>query len=231
MARVPYNKLLTNLASWNRTGEYWPSVTTSGQYSLVGPSRSVSKRLVIYIAGKSFSDVMWPWFCKLGKTVALPIWRLDLIINSPCHRSCERETGLWPSTTGENQHIYPKCIKFDKGGNSLPKHIECNPNIRSNLWISLLSRNQTNTKRARKIFLQLGRICFRILSRQSENFSVFCKVFSQIAFRDVMVPFYRYQWRQPARAHAPFLLSRVLFDTTNLHKILFQLSILIAESR
>ena len=59
MARVPYNKLLTNLASSSRTGEYWPSVvfvrtslrsvrtaTTSGQYSPVRPSRSVSKRLI-----------------------------------------------------------------------------------------------------------------------------------------------------------------------------------------
>ena len=57
--RVPYNKLLTNLASSSRTGEYCPSVvfvrtslrsvrtaTTSGQYSPVRPSRSVSKRLV-----------------------------------------------------------------------------------------------------------------------------------------------------------------------------------------
>ena len=60
MARVPYNKLLTNLASLSRTGEYWPSIvfvrtllcsvrtaTTSGQYSPVRPSRSVSKRLIM----------------------------------------------------------------------------------------------------------------------------------------------------------------------------------------
>ena len=59
MVRVPYNKLRTNLASSSRTGEYWPSVvfvrtslrsvrtaTTSGQYSPVRPSRSVSKRLI-----------------------------------------------------------------------------------------------------------------------------------------------------------------------------------------
>ena len=59
-SRVPYNKLLTNLACSSRTGEYWPSVvfvrtslrsvrtaTTSGQYSPVRPSRSVSKRLVL----------------------------------------------------------------------------------------------------------------------------------------------------------------------------------------
>ena len=59
-ARGPYNKLITNLARSSITGEYWPSVvfvrtersevctaTTSGQYSSVRPSRSVSKRLVI----------------------------------------------------------------------------------------------------------------------------------------------------------------------------------------
>ena len=57
---MPYNKLLTNLACSSRTGEYWPlvvfartsrcfvrTVTTSGQYSPVRPSRSVSKRLIL----------------------------------------------------------------------------------------------------------------------------------------------------------------------------------------
>ena len=55
---MPYNKLL----AWDRTEEYWPSVvfvrtslrsvrtaTTSGQYSPVRPSRSVSKKLEIYL--------------------------------------------------------------------------------------------------------------------------------------------------------------------------------------
>jgi len=49
MAQVPYNKLLTNLASSSRTEEYWPSVIfvrTSGQYSPVQPMYSVSKRLL-----------------------------------------------------------------------------------------------------------------------------------------------------------------------------------------
>ena len=49
MARVPYNKLLTKLASSNRTGEYWPSIVfvrTSGEYFPVLPSRSVSKKLI-----------------------------------------------------------------------------------------------------------------------------------------------------------------------------------------
>ena len=56
--KKPYNKLLTNRASSSLTGEYWPWVvfvrtslrsvrtaTTSGQYSPVRPSRSVSKKL------------------------------------------------------------------------------------------------------------------------------------------------------------------------------------------
>ena len=59
MSRVPYNKLLTNLACSSRTGDYWPSVvlvrtsrcsvrtvTTLGQYSPVRPSRLVSKRVI-----------------------------------------------------------------------------------------------------------------------------------------------------------------------------------------
>ena len=41
-----------------------------------------------------------------------------------------------------------------------------------------------------RFFPQLGRICFRILLRQSENFSDFSKVLSQFAFRNMIVPFY-----------------------------------------
>ena len=56
ITRLPYNKLLTNPASSSRTGEYWHLVvfvralgtaTTSGQYSLVRPSHSVCKRLLL----------------------------------------------------------------------------------------------------------------------------------------------------------------------------------------
>ena len=35
---------------------------------------------IIYTAEKSFSVVRWPWFCK-WKTLALPIWRLELKID------------------------------------------------------------------------------------------------------------------------------------------------------
>ena len=71
MARMPYNKLLTNLASSSRTGEYWPSVvsvrtslrsvrtaTTSGHYSPVRPSRSVSKRLVFLLYTENISQLL-----------------------------------------------------------------------------------------------------------------------------------------------------------------------------
>ena len=37
MARVPYNKLLSNLASSNRTGEYWPSVVFCKSLAALGP--------------------------------------------------------------------------------------------------------------------------------------------------------------------------------------------------
>ena len=70
--RVPYNKLLTNRACSSRTGEYWPSVvfvrtslrsvrtvTTSGQYSPVRPSRSVSKRLIFQLAKPAFFRYKW----------------------------------------------------------------------------------------------------------------------------------------------------------------------------
>ena len=75
--RVPYNKLLTNLAFSSRTGEYWTSVvfvrtslrsvrtvTTSGQYSPVRPSRSVSKRLLLY-GSVSRAKRLSRRFCRL----------------------------------------------------------------------------------------------------------------------------------------------------------------------
>ena len=67
MARVPYNKLLTNLASSSCTGRYWPSVvfvrfslrlvriaTPSSQYSPVRPSRSFSKRRLVFYSTTSY---------------------------------------------------------------------------------------------------------------------------------------------------------------------------------
>ena len=44
-------------------------------------------------------------------------------------------------------------IIIDKGGNSLLRHFECSLQIRSNLKISLLSQNQTNTKKSKDILI------------------------------------------------------------------------------
>ena len=61
-------------------------------------------------------------------------------------------------------------------------------------------------------FLQLGRICFPIHFQQSENFSEFCEVSSQFAFRNMIVPLPKVQTRHPARAHAPLNLPHGFFD-------------------
>ena len=60
-----------------------------------------------------------------------------------------------------------------------------------------------------RFFLQLGRICFWILLRQSENFSDFCKVLSQFAFRNMILPFYTSSsagsLKLPSISHTSFL--------------------------
>ena len=106
-----------------------------------------------------------------------------------------------------------------KGGNSLPKQFEHNPNIRSNLLISSSPRNQTSTKRSRTIFLKIGLICFRIPSRQSKNFSEFCKVFFSNRFlqhdstvEPVPVASSSAALKLPSISHTCF------FDKTNLYK-------------
>ena len=78
-----------------------------------------------------------------------------------------------------------------------------------------------------------GRIYFRIILRQSENFSVFCKVSSLIAFRNMIATLLKSQSRHLARARVrapsptqartrqnftkPFLFSQLLAQ--NLGKI------------
>ena len=79
-----------------------------------------------------------------------------------------------------------------------------------------------------RFFLQLSRICFRILLRQSENFSDFCKVLPQFAFCIMIVPFYT---SSSARAQAPLHLPHKFFDVKRFCKILPLLPIVIAKSR
>ena len=78
-----------------------------------------------------------------------------------------------------------------------------------------------------RFFLQLGRISFRILLRKQEDFSDFCKVFSQFAFHNMIVPFYT---SSSACAQAPLHLSHKFFDVKSFYKILPLLPIVIARS-
>ena len=87
-----------------------------------------------------------------------------------------------------------------------------------------------------RFFSKLGRICFRILLRQSENFSNFCKIWSQFAFRDMIVPFYASSsaraLKLPSISHTSYLTWKVFTKSfpfsqllsPNLAKMLLALS-------
>ena len=94
---MPYNKLLTNLACSNRTGEYWPSVvfvrtslrsvrtaTTSGQYSPVRPLRSVSKRLIIYVV-----HILYANFPQTFNKFSNSCYEVSSLISQSCAHSHE----------------------------------------------------------------------------------------------------------------------------------------------
>jgi len=81
--------------------------------------------------------------------------------------------------------------------------------------------------RSRKVFSQLGRIWFRILSRQSENSVSFTS--NHFSLHDRTVTLGRYA-PSSARPRSPPSPTRFL-DATNLYKTLSQLPIVITESR
>ena len=62
MARMPYNKLLTNLASSSCTGKYWPSVVVGCYSAKRHPaeqqcySRKLKMCISLYLNGDSFSN-------------------------------------------------------------------------------------------------------------------------------------------------------------------------------
>ena len=86
---------------------------------------------------------------------------------------------------------------------------------------------QTQNK-VERFFLQLGRICFRILLRQWENFSDFFKVLAQVGMsqHDRIV----LHVIQRARAKTPLHLPHKFFDVKRFYKILPLLPIVIAKS-
>ena len=102
---------------------------------------------------------------------------------------------------------------------NLPKHFERTANIRSNLKFGCFQENQTNTEWGHKVFLQLGRICFRILLRQSK----FCL--------NSLFATWSYCYLNPKHViqHALKLLSisHTFYEVTNFYKIFPLLPIVI----
>ena len=89
-------------------------------------------------------------------------------------------------------------------------------NVRSSLYTAkfrCFHETKQTQNEVERLLLQLGRICFRILLRQSENFSDFCKVLSQFAFRNMIVPFYTSSSARvlelPSISHTSFLTQKV----------------------
>ena len=97
-------------------------------------------------------------------------------------------------------------------------------NNRSNLKISLLSRNQTSTKWGPKVFSTTWPHLFQILLRQSENFDDFCKVLSQFAFRNMIVPFNTSSsaraLKLPSISHKSFLTQKVFTKSSPFSELL-----------
>ena len=95
---------------------------------------------------------------------------------------------------------------------------------RSNLKISLLSRNQTSTKWGPKVFSTTWPHLFQILLRQSENFGDLCKVLSQFAFRNMIVPFYTSSsaraLKLPSISHKSFLTQKVFTKSSPFSELL-----------
>ena len=75
-----------------------------------------------------------------------------------------------------------------------------------------------------RFFLQLGRICFRILLRQWENFSDFCKVLSQFGFCNMIVPFYMScsacVLKLPSISHTNFYMKNVFTNSSSFSQLL-----------
>ena len=104
MARVPYNKLLTNLASSSHTGEYWPSVVfvRTSLRSVLGPvfpsTALPSKAFYILYLSPVFLNLIWTGFWRYINALLISITRHvadlflipDLLIFEPQSREGER---------------------------------------------------------------------------------------------------------------------------------------------
>ena len=101
----------------------------------------------------------------------------------------------------------------------------------SNLAFTRPRKHKSKHKMRSEDFSTTWKKLFSILLGQSENFSVFCKVFSQIASHNIMiVALPKSQKCHPARARAPLSLPHKFFDVTNFCKIRPLLPVVITKS-
>ena len=139
------NRLLTTLAGTSRTGEYWPSgilyacsvrtATTSGQYSPVRPSCSISKKLIF---GRFLPSWVWD-ACDLREDYdVINGFILKLKLIRRCHNPSESKVcqsklqnwGLedhWISKTCVTRWIYMlNWIEFANCSRSQTANLYCN---------------------------------------------------------------------------------------------------------
>ena len=139
--RVPHNKHVTNRACSGRTGEYWPSLrsvltaTSAGQYSLVRPSRSVSKRLI------------WIYQMSAQNNIAVSVISMAKYIYGTIYIIVDYRVGIFPFRAW--LHLYGQKVSREKGS---PSYNWANlgeptfPSFHYNTWRTVY---MTNKKLAR----------------------------------------------------------------------------------
>ena len=86
----------------------------------------------------------------------------------------------------------------------------------------LLSRNQTNTKRSRKVFYNLAEFPFEYFCDSRRILATFAKFFFSNRISHTC---------HPARDRAPLHLPHMFFDTTNLYKPLPRFAVFLARTK
>ena len=89
---------------------------------------------------------------------------------------------------------------------------------------------QTQNEVGRFLY-NLAEFVFEYFCDSRRILATFCKVLSQFAFRNMIVPLPKSQTRHPARAQAPLPLPHKFFDVKSFYKIPPLLPIVIATSR
>ena len=155
-----------------------------------------------------------PILSKLSSLIPFP----DLLRTKPKARSGQIQfalrdhlSGMWQGRQVRIPNIFG-AVKADfVAYNKLTTGLR--HDLRIFAWISefcCFHETKQAQNEVERFFPQLGRTYFWIPLRQSENFSDFCKVLSQFAFRNMIVPFYMSSsaraLKLPSISHTSFLM-------------------------